>query len=393
MNSKITTILLPYIILYMGFIVMSPVLAYLGLRGVYSYLIALAICIILYLFKFISLKKWFLFFALLVLLSSSATAIYWGDIRFIFANFFLIVALFVLQASNSEVLDKFIDFSSILILFILFGAVIGFVLALNGLSPLYEFPNLDGRPNFFYYTTLTNAVFGYIIRPSGIYDEPGALSLYVCAIAAIRHLSGKDSKLTWSMLLLGFVTLSLAHLIYVFCHFIAERFTKKNILMFSYFVALVVAMFLFTELDNILSDRLFQRLLISEETGSIEGDNRSYMLFNAIMLISYDYRIFLFGLDPVCRFEYLVCRELFPPIGENPLMPILTNGFFVSWPFYIALISLLLSPLLSRKFFVTFGFGILLIQRPEMLILSGAMISSVILLYLFSKYPARKRIL
>jgi hypothetical protein len=68
-----------------------------------------------------------------------------------------------------------------------------------------------------------------------------------------------------------------------------------------------------------------------------------------------------------------------------------TNGFFVSWPYYIALILFFLSPVYGRKYFAVFGFGLLLIQRPSMLSLSGAMISSLILLIVFSSVRYRVR--
>ena len=176
----------------------------------------------------LNLKRWFVYSTLLILISYSITALFWSDIRYMFANIFFIGVLFLLQFSTMQIINKAVDVASILLFIVVTGGVIGFVLAFLGTPALLEFSNPDGRPNRFFYTTLSNAVMGNIIRPSGIYDEPGALSLYICAIAAIRHMLGKNNILTWSLLLLGFVTLSLAHLIYVFFHFMAERLTKRN---------------------------------------------------------------------------------------------------------------------------------------------------------------------
>jgi len=372
--------LLPLLIVFMGFVVMSPVLAHFGWRGIFSLFIVVGTSLVFLFSTSLKLKKWFIYLTLIILCTSSITALYWGDFRFVFANIFLIGVLFLLQFSIMQTINKVVDIASILLLMIVIGGVIGFVLAFLGTPSLLDFPNPDGRPNQFFYTTLSNAVMGDIIRPSGIYDEPGALSLYICAIAAMRHLLGKNNKLTWALLVLGFVTLSLAHLIYVFFHFMAERLTKQNVLSFVLIFLIAVSAVFLTGFNSVLEEKLFHRLVVSEETGSIEGDNRSFRMFNAIELMETDSKIIFFGGDPSCRFDGNMCKTLFPPIGENPLTPLFTNGLLVAWPFYLTLLTLFISPVFGRKYFVPFGFGLLLLQRPEMLVVSGVMISTIILM-------------
>ena len=375
--------ILPLLIVFMGFVAMSPVLAHFGWRGVFSLAILVSVSLVFLFSTSLKLKSWFVYLTLLILISSSITALYWGDIRYVFANVFLIGVLFLLQFSTMQIINKAVDIGSILLFIVAIGAVIGFVFAFIGLNPNWSFP----RPGSggvqtiqLYGTTLTNAWWGNIIRPAGIYDEPGALSLYICAIAAMRHMLGKNNKLTWSLLILGFVTLSLAHLIYVFFHFMAERLTKRNLISFVFIFSTATGVAFITDFNTVIEEKLLQRLVISEETGSIEGDNRSFRMFNAIELIQSDSKIIFFGGDPSCRFDYNVCKILFPPIGENPLTPLFSNGLFVTWPFYLTILILFISPVFGRKYFVSFGFGLLLLQRPEMLAMSGAMISTIIIL-------------
>jgi hypothetical protein len=301
--------LLPLLIVFMGFMAMSPLLVHIGWRGIFSLLLTIIVSSVFLLFTSLKLKKWFIFLALLIFISSTVTGLYWADIRYILANVFLIGALFLVQFSTEQVIDKTVTIATGLIIVLLIGAVIGLVLALSGHSPLFDFPNPDTRPNYFFYTTLTNSYYGGLIRPSGIYDEPGSLSLYVCAVAVMRHLLGKDNKLTWAILLLGFVTLSLAHLIYVLFHFLSERITKKYIKSFFLIFIFAVSVVYLTGFNTILEDKLFQRLVVSEDTGTLEGDNRSFRMFNAINLMSESPKIVFFGADPSCRFDYQHCKR------------------------------------------------------------------------------------
>lgn len=236
LSSFFQTKALPIIIFFMGFVAMTPLLNHLGWRGIFSLIIVISICVLYLITSNTKIKKWFIYTFIIITLGSMVTAAYWGDIRYVFANIFLIGVLFIIQFANTKAINSAIEISSFFILILLLGAIVGFIIAFVGTPPVFDFPNPDGRPNYFFYTTLSNAVFGNIIRPSGIYDEPGALSLYICAIAAIRHIHGKNNFFTWVLLLLGFITLSLAHLIYVILHIMAERINKKKYC--NYFVSL-----------------------------------------------------------------------------------------------------------------------------------------------------------
>jgi hypothetical protein len=373
--------LLPIFLFFLGFVSMSPVLSSFGVRGIFSFGIVFLISMLLVIKESLGFKKWFVYLTLFLLITSLFTGFYWADIRYLFSNTFLILALFLIQFAGKRVLNKVIDYSSYFILVVLVLAVVGFGLASTGLSPLLDFLNPDGRANYFFYTTLSNSYDGNFIRPAGIYDEPGTLSLYACTVAALRHLTNKDNKVTWVILLLGFVTFSLAHLIYVVFHLLAEKFNYKNLskILIGLFIA-AVAVFS-TNSDILIQEKLLNRLLVSDSTGGIKGDNRSFRMFNAIDLIQNKPHIIFFGADPSCRFDLAECKEKFSPMGENPLAPLVYMGLLVSCPYYIALMFLLLSPIFGKKYWVSFGFGLLLIQRPHLLSMTVA-VTGVMVVYI-----------
>ncbi len=374
---------MPPLFILSGIIFTSPFFSHFGIGGVFIYGLLLFVSLILYITFSISFRLFSIFgiFLALTLISSSVTALYWLDARYLFSNIYIIAAFSILPFLTAKGIDKSIDIASIFLVLILCGSIFGFLLALNGASPLLSIPNPDGRLNYFYYTTLTNSVSDNFIRPSGIYDEPGTLSFYICGIASIRHLSGKDNRLTWTLLFLGFVTFSIAHLVYVVVHLSSERLTKKNLMLFILISTITISATFILGINSIIEDNFIQRLSISEDTSYISGDNRSFRMFNAIEKISNNTNILYYGADPSCRFDYNDCQTRYSPIGENPLMPIFISGIYVSWIYYMILLILFLSPLFfGKRFIPALGFGALLLQRPEALLFSGALISSSVFL-------------
>ena len=360
------TIIVSLMVVY-TLLAVVPLAAHLGWRGVHTVAILGAILLCAFLIRGrVPLRPWFLVAALIIITLSSVTALYWMDARYIGASMFLVFALYMLTIADRQVVSAFISVASIVLLIVLVGAWLGFMTALLGVSPLFEFPNMDGRPNYFYYTTFSNAVWGNVIRPAGVYDEPGTLSFIVCAIAALRHLSDRDSRFTWILLILGFITFSLAHLIYAMLHFMAEPLRFRNVgRIASVVLPVIVVAGMFGGFE-ILNERLFQRLALTE-TGEISGDNRSWRMLNAVELLEEQPSAIVFGVDPSCRFNHETCKQLFPLMGENPLAPLTFSGILISWPYYIVVALLLLAPFRGRRYIVAFAFGLLLLQRPNLL--------------------------
>jgi len=370
--------ILVVVMVFYGLIMISPVFPYFGISGT---LVTGALFAALFVvFRGVEVRSsyWFLFLGLIVLILAFMPTLFWMDARYALSSIFLIFSLFLLQSTDSHAMDQFLTLATALMLVLLVGAIVGFVLALSGAQPLFEIANSDGKPNYFYYTTFTNKRFGSVIRPSGIFDEAGALSFMICAIAALRHLRGRDARTTWLMLGMGFITLSLAHVVYVLIHAMAERLRFRNVV--GFVATLLPIMLLVGYLGGfeILETRLLSRATITE-TGQLIGDNRSWRMVNAAEHLGANPKSILFGADPSCRFNQEKCKEKFPQMGENLLSPLAQQGIFISWPYYLTLAILFISPVFGRKYIVSFAFGALLLQRPYMVGIGYSLIGLLVI--------------
>lgn len=352
--------------IFYGLIMISPVFPYFGIRGTFVTIALFAALFVLFRGTEIRLSNWFLFSSLTLLILACAPALFWMDARYALSPIFLIFSLFLLQLTDPRAMDWFLRLSTGLMLVLLIGAITGFVLAWNGVQPLFEIANSDGKANYFFYTTFSRLRWGHVIRPTGFFDEPGAFSFMICAVAALRHLHGRDTRVTWLMLGMGFITLSLAHLVYVLIHALAERLRFRNVVGI---VATLLPMILVAGYlggFDILEKRVLSRVTLTE-AGEMVGDNRSWRMVNAADHLSAHPQSIFFGADPSCRFEQDICKKKFPMMGENPLSPLVLNGIFISWPYYLVLAILFMAPLFGRQYIVSFAFGALLLQRPYML--------------------------
>lgn len=354
------------VMLFYGLIMISPVFPYYGVRGTFVTAALFAVLFVAFKGAEVRLSNWVPSAALTVLILACAPAFFWMDVRYVLVPIFLIFSLFLLQFIDFRAMDWFVTLATALLLILLVGAFIGFVLALNGVQPLFEITNDDGKSNYFFYTTFSRMRWGNVIRPTGIFDEAGAFSFMICATAALRHLHGRDNRMTWLLLGMGFITLSLAHIVYVFFHALAERLRFRDLvgIMATLLPVILIAGYLGG--FEILGDRLLSRATITE-SGQIVGDNRSQLMINAAEHLSTHPQSILFGADPSCRFDKELCNEKFPLMGENPLSPLVLYGAFISWPYYLTLCILFTSPLFGRRYIVSFAYGVLLLQRPYML--------------------------
>ena len=116
-----------------------------------------------------------------------------------------------------------------------------------------------------------------------------------------------------------------------------------------------------------ISKNLIDRLTISDDGKSIAGDNRSWRMVNAWDQIAANPEALVFGLDKDCIFNYDICQEKYPPMGENPLSPLAFSGIAISWPYYVIVVYFLVAPLFGKKYLVVLGMGLLFLQRPYLM--------------------------
>jgi hypothetical protein len=265
----------------------------------------------------------------------------------------------------------FVDISTVFICLNILGAYIGVVYAFLGGEPVFSFPNGDGRLNSVYLTTGTNFSIGRFIRPSGIYDEPGALSFFICAICLLRVFFNRNDDFTFLILISGIITSSLAHLLILTCFavYYLRRYKKKKstfVYVLIFFVTGLIVIIVFYELFDTL---LFNRLRYNPSKGKISGDTRSHLFLNALKLL--DARSFFWGLDKMVYVDEDVFSLRFPLIGDNPLAPLVKYGIFSQWYYYFMLSVIFVAGLFRKRyFFIYLSACLLFFQRSNPHIIS-----------------------
>jgi hypothetical protein len=303
--------------------------------------------------------------ALLLLATGGVSAAYWGEPRMMFIAIYIISSALAVSVLRRRDVDLFVELFTWLTIAMLVGAVVGLFYAFFGGAPLLSFPNPDGRLNQLFLTTLTNAQYLNFIRPSGTFDEPGALSFVVCCLAALRQALGHDKKVTWIMLLLGLVTMSLAHILYMIIHGVNELSGSKHMIK-ALVVVTIVAISLYAivtfvqPVHEIYSNLLLAKFVVSD--GRLVGDNRTDLFLNAASYINPS--SFWFGIDAKCALGYIDCaQQRYGQYGENPLTLIMQWGLLISFPYYLSLIYLGIVAFL-RHTLIPLGILVLLLQRP-----------------------------
>jgi hypothetical protein len=296
------------------------------------------------------------------ILISLPSIFYWRDPALALYPVYLIAAAIVFYAVDRNVLERFSNIASFTLLIMALGAWAGFIYGLLGGDSLLTIENPDGRFNDLFLTTFSNWWAGNLIRPSGLFDEAGTLSFVICFIAALRHQLGQSKRLTWQLLLLGIVTASLAHFIYVLFHAVQDRqlvLSKKKYI----FSALLLGLIVFANFDlfdSAGSEVFFSRFVVDE--GQFSGDTRSQLFEQAARRI--DGEIFYFGLDSDCITSPPVCAQRnYGIFGETPAGLVLLLGFFLSAPYFFVLSATLWKAFRQRDF-VLLALFLLLLQRP-----------------------------
>ncbi|MUK29471.1 hypothetical protein GNP44_05055 [Aliivibrio fischeri] len=307
----------------------------------------------------------FLILCILTIFASFLFSFYWQQFKLLLYPTYFILALFSIGALSRDERKLLVVALTNIIGVIVFGAVLGFIYAIIGGTPLLTFPNPDGRESYLYLSTMSNWVLGNTIRPSGFFDEPGALSFIICFLCASRHILGMKKKTTWILLISGLVTLSMAHVIYLFFHFLSEKIDiAKFIKSFTATFLLLFLILMNDSMFDVFNKHLFNRFKVVD--GVMAGDNRSNLIKNAAYLL--DEKSFFWGISSDCITNVDICNIEFPAFGENFLSLITLTGLGPSFPYYISIIFLFSIGLRSRSRFVIIGISLLLLQRPNIMV-------------------------
>lgn len=122
--------------------------------------------------------------------------IYHDDASYITRIFFLLLVAVILNCLiRKKQALRFIKANDF---FLTVQAVLGgiaFILFFVGaLQPLIEFRLPDLRPSYFFGLTCSNAIVGNVMRPAGLFDEPGALAFWGVYCLLINKLVFDNKK-------------------------------------------------------------------------------------------------------------------------------------------------------------------------------------------------------
>jgi hypothetical protein len=283
-----------------------------------------------------------------------------------FNSFYLVYMFFLFY--KKKYLPPLIGIATVFLFVMLVFSIIGFLYALLGYPPLMSGITEEGRAYYWYLSTgaVDNGIFGNIIRPQGIYDEPGGFSYVICTLCFLRILTKRGDAVTFVLLLLGNITFSMIHMM-IFALFIvhlAVKYRMKKVLVLYASAVFAVTALAYMPLREPVNDLLIARFAINKATGNFEGNNRAYLFGNAMQLAKMDNSVLLWGLPRDA--EGLTVMDRVWGYGENPLAPALKFGIFVAWLYYFYLVFFALCGVVDKKnFFVYVSIFLMLLQRPE----------------------------
>lgn len=293
-----------------------------------------------------------------------AHAAWWQDLKLAFFPAYLGLSIVTVAALSQRAARLFVRYLTAVLALLAAAGLAGQVYAWLGGAPLFTIDDPDGRPASLYLLTMTNDVAGNLIRPAGIFDEPGAFAFYICMTAACRSLLGMPRRATWLLLAGGLPTLSLAHLVYMLFHLLSEPLLSARALRALAAGALALgAALLHPATQSMVEEGIAARLVV--EDGRLAGDNRSELLSNAARYVGLESSVV--GLDPRCIGDWMTCQRVYRRFGENVLTPLVQGGILMSWPYYATLAALLAAGLRARRRLVCVGVAALLAQRPYVL--------------------------
>lgn len=352
----------------------SPVfVAFSGLQG---NVLSLACCLLIFLLIYfrdggVRLSRVVVVLTIGVTFACCLFSLWWGVAQFIAYPIYFLAAVLCGSICKNHDRIQIVEAASNFILLVALGAVVGFCYAYVGGAPLLEIENPDGRSAYLYLTTMTNWRVGTIIRPSGIFDEPGALSFFICFVCGMRRAVNLPSKKTIWLLMLGLITLSVAHVIFVVLYLMSEKVRTQDVAKFSVpFLVVFGIMLLNDDLMTALDAVLFSRFDVID--GKVAGDNRSDLFMNALQLVNQ--QSFFWGVDSVCITDPALCNALYEPFGENILSLLVLTGIGPALPFYLLSVYLIFVGIIARRNLYILGLFLVLAQRPNLMSFGYALV-------------------
>ncbi|MFJ3455772.1 hypothetical protein ACIPMZ_02210 [Scandinavium goeteborgense] len=340
----------------------STIFELLGLPGFAISLLVMVLTLIICLC--VTVHKKIIFIIVGVFSFSFILLFKWGDMRYIISPISISLSFLIISLFNQNGLRSFLNFSSYFLLLILIGCWFGFSLSLATGGAEIKLFNVFGRDYYFYLTTFTVVKNNEFIRPSGIYLEPGHLIWILASLLCIRRIYEKNLRLTVTLLILGFITFSLAYIIFsVF--FILSLLNIRNAVLTILIGVLSFSIIIFSPLGEYSKQYIYERFESTDGGEAIKGDNRSFRMVNAYEILANDPSVLITGIGAKCYFEPDSCRSEIGLYGENPLTPLVGLGIFNSFIYYYMLLAVLVLSIRNRRISVMMAIGITAIYAQQ----------------------------
>jgi len=190
---------------------------------------------------------------------------------FIFLGFSVFVA-FGKEDFTKKTFNIFINIYAAILLIsslVWIGVLLGLVSPIGNIAPLNELNTFDYT--VYPLTVQMNSL--YAFRFCGPFEEPGVIGTMNVILLFILDMNRKDWK-TYALILSGALSLSLFFYIGVFLFFLIKNITKLRIIYLLIIALFIVAFYEVTKDNEILSERVWERVEWNKEEGTFAGNNR-----------------------------------------------------------------------------------------------------------------------
>ena len=364
----------------------SPIFPAIGIRGGLIFLMSIFF-IFLFKLKYEKTNVMYILLILIVFFLSIIPAIKWLSLDRLFLPFYFLASLYVVSLLNREDFKIIISFLTRIFVILLIGAWLGLVYKLNSGSELFSFPNADGRLNYFVPFTFSNSIWPGFIRPSGLFDEPGAFSFFICSLVTLRHIFGMNEFNSLKILLMGFVTFSLAHIIYTAIFLLSM---KRGYINFFYIIIFLILFYFLIQITG-QYDLLYNVFLIRftiTDSGLFHGDNRSLAFLSAFYALKEFPELIIWGASDELMSNADLFNEFYAhgnETGANPLNLLLRLGIGSIFYYSCLLYFFFKAITIKKQSFSLLGYGLMLMQRDYLFVISYCFITACILVITWKK--------
>lgn len=254
------------------------------------------------------------------------------------------------------------------------GGVVAFLYAEAGGQPIATI-ELVGGDSYLYLTTFTNAVRGNSIRSAGIFDEPGALAMFITVIVAMNEALCRNQKWSAALLFAGLVTGSLALLIVAIVYLLFKVRQRKLGLVLSFLVAIIGLGIVDERILSFANEFLLSRVELVD--GKMAGDNRTQQLVTFFEMV--DWQMTLMGVNSAGSAFADV------DVSSNPFSIYYNYGVIVWIPYVVLQLWLLYCCLFYKIHlrFSAFAIFATLLQRPYIYGLFWSMMVCVVVVTIY----------